>query len=247
MIVNTIIIILAIILAVVGFVGGKWFWQKMEESPVFAKMRTCVGIAGVVGTLVLFLVAAVLIWMLETQTPECLRQVLTPVNSISWFLCFYMLGYDTSLFRPLAQRRWVSVAVESEGLGIRLKWDLVEKCAAAGLAAIVLGMLLFLASIFTFAVLLMLISAVVGFVSGFMVWEHLKETDIFAGSFKHQLLILSVLTTMVIAAIAGCGIYVAAGYGGVELPRVLWVSVMLFIEGLAWYMLSLCVVAFRAR
>jgi hypothetical protein len=185
--------------------------------------------------------------MLETQTAEWLRQVITWVNIISWFFCFYILGYDTSLFRPQPPGKEIPVTVAGEGSKFHLKWDLVKKRVVVGLIAIVPGILLFLGSVFTFEVLLRWVIAVVSFALGFLVWEHLKETGILVGSFKHQLVFLSVPTTIAIAYIAGYGAYVGAGGGGVESLRCLLLSIMLFVECIAWYMLGLCVAVFRRK
>jgi hypothetical protein len=93
----------------------------------------------------------------------------------------------------------------------------------------------------------MWVVGVVAFAMGFLVWEHLKETGILTGTFKRQLVILSLLTTVAIGYIAGYGIYVGSLATNPESIQILLVSFMLFIECIAWYMLALCIVVFRAK
>ncbi len=51
---DLLIIILAVALALVGFRGGTWLWQKMAESPIWGQIRKCVKIISLGGTTGLF-------------------------------------------------------------------------------------------------------------------------------------------------------------------------------------------------
>jgi hypothetical protein len=88
---------------------------------------------------------------------------------------------------------------------------------------------------------------IVGFAMGFSIWEHLKETGVITGTFKHWLVILSFITTIVIGCIAGYGLYVDFLARNPESIKILLVTIILFIGGMDGYMLGLCIVAFRAR
>jgi hypothetical protein len=244
---DLLIIILAVPLALMGLLGGLWLWQKMAESPIWEQIRKWVKIVGLCGTLASFAIVIFLVWMLETQPPEFFRHVIPPVNIVSWFLYFYMLGYDASILRPEPEDMKAPHGDKKSTLKLHIKWGLLEKELFASIIAIAPAVALLLFSRIGIQVFGMWVAGVLGFAMGFFFWEHLKETGILTGPFKRQLVILSFLTTVVSGCIAGYGVYVGFSAGNPESIKILLVSFMLFIECLAWYMLALCVVVFRAK
>ena len=245
--IDLLIIILAVVLALGGFMGGTWFWQKMAESPMWEQMRKVVKIIGLGGASGLFAVVIFLVWKMETQPPEFFRQYISCINIGTWFLFSYLLGYDASILRPEPEEMKAPHGNEKSTLKCHIKWDLLRKELFACIIAIAPAVALLLFSRIDIQVFKMWVAGVVGFATGFFFWEHLKETGILTGTFKRWLVILSLLTTVFIGCIAGYGVYVDFSAGNPESIRFLLVSVMLFIECMAWYMLALCVVVFRVR
>jgi hypothetical protein len=241
------IIILAIALALGGLMGGMWLWQKMAESPIWEQMRKYVKIVGLGGASGLFAIVIFLVWKMVTQPPEYFRQCISCINIGPWFLFFYMLGCDASILCPEPEEMKAPHGNEKSTLKFHLKWDLLKKELLASIIAIAPAVALLLFSKIGIQVFEMWVAGVVGFAMGFFFWEHLKETGILTGPFKRQLAILCLLTTVVIGCIAGYGVYVDFSAGNPESIRTLLVSIMLFIECMAWYMLALCVVVFRAK
>ena len=244
---DLLIIILAVALALIGFMGGRWLWQRMAESPIWEQIRKYAKIGGPFSASVSFAFVIFLVWKMETQPPEFFRQCISCINIGSWFLFFYMLGYDASILRPGPEEKKSFHRDEESKLRCHIKWDLFKGELFASIIAIAPAVVLLILYRIDIQVFEMWVAGVVGFAMGFFFWEHLKETGILTGAFKHLLLFLSLLTTFVIGFIAGYGIYVDSSAGNPESIRLLLVSIMLFIEGMAWYMLALCVVAFRAK
>jgi hypothetical protein len=158
-----------------------------------------------------------------------------------------MLGYDASILRPEPGEMEAPHGNEKSTLKFHIKWDLLKKELFLSIIAIAPAVALLLFSSIDIQVFEMWVAGVVGFAMGFFFWEHLKETGILTGTFKRQLVILSLLTTVAIGYITGYGVYVGFSAGNPESIQILLVSFMLFIECLAWYMLALCVAVFRAK
>lgn len=241
------IIIIAVALALIGLLGGIWFWQTMAESPNWEQIRRCLKILGPSGALSLFAILISLVWMIETQTTEVIRKFVPAMNIFSWFLCFYMLGYDVSILLPRSEEMKAPHRNEKGTFKCHIKWDLLRKVLFAIIILIVPAVVLLLLSKISIYVFGMWVVGVVGFAMGFFFWEHLKEADVITGYFKRWLVILSLLTTVAIGFIAGFGFYVDFSAGDPESIRIFLVTFMLLIWGVAWYMLALCVVAFRAK
>ncbi len=244
---DLLIIILAVILALAGFIGGIWLWQKMAESPIWEQIRKCVKIVGVSGTPVLCAIVLFLIWMMETQPPEYFRQYISCINIGGWFFFCYMLGYDASILLPEPKEKKPPHGYEKNRLKCHIKWDLLRTESILGVIAIAPAVALFLFSWSEIQFFEMWVAVVVGFGMGFFFWEHLKETGILTGSFKSPLVILSLFTTVVILGIWFYGVYVDSSGGNPKSIQTLLVCIILFTACMAGYMIALCVVAFRRK
>lgn len=243
---DLLIIIIAVALALMGLLGGLWLWQKMAESPIWEQIRKWMKIVGLCVTPALFAIVIFLVWMIKTKPPEFFRQFISLINILSWLLYFYMLGYDASILRPEPEEMKAPHGNEKSTLKFYIKWDLLKKELFACIIAIAAAALLLFSNL-DIQVFGMWVVGVVVFAMGFLVWEHFKETGILTGTFKRQLVILSLLTTVAIGYIAGYGVYVSSSAANPESIQILLVSFMLFVGCIAWYMLGLCVVVFRAK
>jgi hypothetical protein len=244
---DLLIIILAVVLALVGLMGGLWLWGKMAESQSFPQIRRCLKIVGLCGASLLFAFVILLVWKMETQPLEFFRQYISCINILSWWVSFYMLGYDASILRPEPKEMKAPHGNGKSTMKFHIKWDLLKKELFATIIAIGLAVVLLLFSMISIQVFKMWVASVVGSAMGFSFWEHLKETFIFTDTFKHWLVILSLVTTVAIGCIAGYGVYVGFSAWNPASTTILLVSTILFYECLAWYMLALCVVVFRAK
>jgi len=242
---NLLIIIIAVALALGGFIGGTWLWEKMAESPIWGQIRKCVKIVGLGGALVFLAIVILLVCKMETQPPEYFRQYISCINIGSWFFFFYMLGYDASILLPKSKEMKPPRGNEKGTLKCHIKWDLLKTELLLGIIAIAPAAALLLFSWKNIQLFEMWVAVVVGFAMGFFLWEHAKETGILTGPFKRWLVILSLLTTVVILAIWFYGVYVDSSGGNPESIQTLLVCIMLFIVCMAGYMIALCVVAFR--
>ena len=181
---DLLIIILAVTLALGGFMGGKWFWQKMPESPIWEQIRRYVKMLGIFGALGFFGFAIILVW-----NTEFFRQHVFLINIGSCFLFFYMLGCDASILRPQPEEMEAPHRKEKTTSKFHIKWDLLKKELFACIIAMVPAVGLLLLSRVNIYVFGMWIVGVVGFGMGFFFWEHLKETDILTSTFKRLCLL----------------------------------------------------------
>jgi len=241
---DLLIIIIAVALALMGLMGGMWLWQKMAESPIWGQIRKCVKIAGLGGALGFLAIVILLACKMETQPLEYFRQYISCINIGSWFIFFYMLGYDSSILLSESEEMKPPHANQKSTLNCHIKMDLLKTELFLGIIAITAAVALLLIGLRVFE---MWVAGVLGFAMGFFFWEHLKETGILTGTFKRRLVFLSLLTTVVIGNIAGYGIYVDFSAGNLESIHNLLVSIMLFSACMAGYMIALWVVAFRAK
>jgi hypothetical protein len=241
------IILLAVLLALVGFTGGIWFWQKMAESPLWEQIRRWLKVLGVCGALSFFASVIYLVWMMETQPAGSILKLIFTMNTFSWFLCFYVLGYDVSILRHIPEGIKDSNRKEISPFKYPIKLGLLLRVLFTALFLIAPAVGLLLLSMISKYVFMMWVAGIVGFTMGFSIWEHLKETGVITGTFKHRLVILSFIATIIIGCTVGYGFYVDFWARNPESIQILLMSMVLFIGSMAGYMLGLCVVAFRAR
>ncbi len=244
---NLLVTILAVILGLTGFIGGIWFWQKMAKSPIWEGMRKYVKLIGTGGAAGLFAILIFVAWKMEIQALEFYRQWTYSINIVSWFFLFYLLGYNASIFRPEPEEMKNSHQDEKSPLPLHIKWDLLIRELFLSIIAIVPGVALLLFSRIGIQVFGIWVAGVVGFSMGFFFWENLREFGILTGVFKRQTVILSLVTTVVMGYIASYGVYVSFFTESIQSIQIFLVSFMLFIECMAWYMVALCVVAFRVK
>ncbi len=244
---DLLIIIVAVVLPLAGLMGGLWLWKKMAESPIWGQIRKFVKIVGVVSTPVLFAIVIFLVWMMKTQPPEDFRPYISCINIGCWFFFCYMLGYNASILLPESKEKKHPHGNEKNTWKYHIKWDLLRAELILGILAIAPAVALFLFSWREIQFFEMWVAVVVGFAVGFFFWEHLKETGILTGSFKRQLVILSLFTTVVILGIWFYGVYVDYSGGNPESIQTLLVCIILFFACMAGYMLALCIVVFRRK
>ena len=202
-------------------------------------------IAGLLGAPVLFAIVIFIVWTMETHPPEFYRHCISCINTALCFIFFYMLGYVASILHPEPEKMKFSNGNNKSTSKLHIRWDLLQRVLLASLIAMVpaVGLLLFSGiSIYVFE---MWAAGVVGFAMGFSFWEHIKETGFLTDTLKRKLVIPSLLTTIAVGYIAGYGVYVDLSVANPESIQTLLVSTMLFTECMAWYMVGLCVVAFR--
>jgi len=244
---DLLIIILAVILALAGFIGGIWFWQKMAKSPIWEGMRMYVKLIGTGGAAGLFAMLIFVAWKMETQASEFYRQWTSCISMVSWFFLFYLLGYDSSILRPEPEETKNPHRNEKRPLPLHIKWDLLIRELFLSIIAIVPGVALLLFSRIGIQVFGMWVAGVVGLAMGFFFWENLREIGILTGAFKRQIVILSLVTTVVMGYIASYGVYVSFFAENIQSIQIFLVSFMLFMECMAWYMVALCIVVFRIK
>ncbi len=244
---DLLIIILAVILALAGFIGGIWFWRKMAKSSIWEAVRKYVKLIGIGGAVGSFAILIFVGSKMETEASEIYRQWTSCISIVPCFILFYLLGYDASILRPEPEETKNSRRSEKSPLPLHIKWDLLIRELFLSIIAIVPGVALLLFSRIVIQVFEIWVAGVVGFAMGFFFWENLREIGTLTGAFKRQIVILSLITTVVTGFIASYGVYVFFFTENIQSIQIFLVSFMLFMECMAWYMVALCVVVFRTK
>lgn len=285
---ESIIFSLFIILALIGYVGGVWLWSFLAESEKIMDMKNIIKIVGIIGIIALFGTVGFSLYMFF-QTESVLRSSIFNLNFLLLFLVFYLLGYDYAIMRSENKSQGLKIENSvntikkteeneeknnNDGL-FTLDWKIIKN---VGSAILVVVLLFFFPLLLTglygnlvgetgaslsnmMELFLIFLICILGFGIAYMVWEHLKKSDLIKGGFKTQLIILSLATTIVAIFLLGYGIF-TIDYGiytnGYDLPffntmgtytdlRNIVISITLFMECMGFYFLGLFISIMLAK
>jgi hypothetical protein len=251
------------------------------------EMKNIIKIVGIIGIIALFGTVGFSFYMFF-QPESVLRSSIFNLNFLLLFLVFYLLGYDYAIMR--SENKSPGLKIENSDINKKaekseeknnsnglftLDWKIIKN---VGSAILVVALLFFFPLLLTglygnlvgetgaslsnmmelFAIFLI---CILGFGIAYMVWEHLKKSDLIKGGFKTQLIILSLATTMVAIFLLGYGIY-TIDYGiytnGYDLPffntmgtytdlRNIVISITLFMECMGFYFVGLFISILLAK
>ncbi len=233
---------LGIVVFPVGFFGGRWLWQKMAQSPLLSSMRKFIRSIGILGTVAMFLGTLACVGAVLVVSETTLQEYARPLSWGGAFLLAYLIGYDISILKKRAPNKTDAAVTRAQEfkLSFRIRWDLVKKVFAVVFLICFLPYLILVAlSFIGWDLFVDVLLIAVGGSLGYIFWEHLKDTGMLTGSFLQQLLLLSLITTGVIGFIYGYAIYVGTSPGVPDAPEILFLSIAMFTECMAWYLLSL--------
>ncbi|MHA1269841.1 MAG: hypothetical protein ACTSPY_08670 [Candidatus Helarchaeota archaeon] len=248
-----------ILLGMFGYAGGVWLWKFLARSKEILKMKKYIIIVGIFGLISLFSVMGFSFFM-YFQPETILRNQISFLNYLLVFMLFYLFGYDYSIINKDKLHDDDSTKLNSTqnknsrfGSLFKVDWDIIKK---SGLAMVIISLLFFvplliigiygnLLLIYGNLLILMMqtfmifLICILGFGIAYIVWEHIKKSDLITGNFKNKLVILSIATTIAVIMLLGYGIY-SIYYGGTYFDlQMIVIAISLFIECMAFYFLGL--------
>ncbi|TFF85468.1 MAG: hypothetical protein EU551_03960 [Promethearchaeota archaeon] len=278
---ESIIFSLVIILALIGYVGGVWLWSFLAKSEKIMEMKNIIKIVGIIGIIALFGTVGFSIYMFF-QPESVLRGSIFNLNFLLLFVVFYLLGYDYAIMRSENKNHGLKIETSdniikkteeneeknnNDGL-FTLDWKIIKN---VGSAILVVVLLFFFPLLLTglygnlvgetgasltnmMELFVIFLICILGFGIAYMVWEHLKKSDLIKGGFKTQLIILSLATTIVAILLLGYGIY-TIDYGVPLLDTVgsytdlrnIVISITLFMECMGFYFVGLFISIILAK
>ncbi|MCP4760766.1 MAG: hypothetical protein GY870_03225 [archaeon] len=172
-----------------GVIGGRWLWEQLASSdifrsgiPIYVKSVGFVAIA----IFLIFILEGFYIYLIEENA--IIIQIVQSGTQLMYFVAVYNIGYLISIWNPTVEEK-------KDG---EIEFKLKKKLNLQVLSCISIWILLsFIISIiitqnFTSILFLYLATGGAGMAIGWIVWEHLKETDMLSGEFLKTLKILSI-------------------------------------------------------
>ncbi len=243
-------IILGIVIIPVGFLGGRWLWQKMAQSPLLTRVQKFIRPIGIIGTVAMFTSSIACLGAVMLLPCSTLFDLAKPLSMGGSFLLGYLVGYDVSIIKnqKFGNADQAPITLPEASNAFHIRWELVRQVffhifLVFSISYLVLAV--FAAIRWDLFFDLLLVS--VGGSLGYLFWEHLKNTGYLVGTFLKQLLILSLATTGFMAFFFWYSIYVTTCSCPPDPqilfiernPQILFISLALFTECLGWFMLSL--------
>jgi hypothetical protein len=242
-----ILLLITVIVSIIGYVGGLWLWEYLATSELmkedFRKLVKRVGVFALIGFIGLISVIGYLAFTAEIQF---LHSIIKFVNWLMLFMVAYNTGYLLSIWResPVSE---TEVAGSTERK-VKVDWEIIKavlKIAAPSLfiimgstltVGIIQGMLDFVLTAIGLQLLLF-----GGFCIGYIIWEHLKKTNLISGDFRTQLRWISVIFMLVIGALTIYGFVVSYDIIIAEILRQLMLYYAIFLICMFFYFLGLYV------
>lgn len=196
----------------VGYLGGIWVWEYLSASE-FVKDKIIspikrFGWAGII--IFLGLIIATVYFSFTTQA-SILFDVINFLNWVMLFMLAYNSGYLLSIWRnPLQIDAKKPEANDAKMLDKRII-KAVFRMAVPSLL-IIMGTSVVIGIVkgnINFVLLALGIQVLLfsGFCLGYIIWEHLKKTELILGAFKEQLKIISIIFLIILAALTIIGFY----------------------------------------
>ncbi len=238
---------ITLLVSLIGYIGGIWLWEYLATSELmkedFRKLVKRVGVFALLGFIGLISVIGYLAFTAEIQL---LHTIIKFVNWLMLFMIAYNTGYLLSIWREGAVTEGAKGAT-SEGMQ-KVDWDIIKavlKIAAPSLF-IVMGSTLTIGIIrgeldFVMTAVGLQILLFGGFCLGYIIWEHLKKTNLISGDFRTQLRWISVIFMVVIGILTIYGFVVSYDIIIAELLRQLMLYYAIFLICMFFYFLGLYV------
>ncbi|MHA1131628.1 MAG: hypothetical protein ACTSQI_19700 [Candidatus Helarchaeota archaeon] len=241
------LICITIFVSIIGYVGGLWLWEYLTTSKLlkddYKKLIKRGGIFALLGFIFLIIMSGYIAFMAEI---ELLHSIINFINWVLLFMCAYNTGYLLSIWRD------GGVAGASERADLEQKgkvdWEIIRavvKLAAPSLLVIMSSTLMigiiqewfdFVLVAFGFQLLLF-----GGFCLGYIIWEHLKKTNLIIGDFRKQLRWISLIFMIILGGLTIYGFIVSFDLIIAELLRHLMLYYTIFLICMFFYFLGLYV------
>lgn len=242
------------LVSVIGYFGGVWLWEYLASSELLTEeMKSLIKKVGW-GALVVFIIiiGSTLFLSFSAQT-ELLISIVNWVNILLLFMLAYNIGYLVSIWRkPLKTEGDEGIALEE---GVKIDWGIAKAVFKVALpsfstiigATLIVGITqgqintMFLA--IGFQILLFF-----GFCLGYIIWEHLKRTNLISGRFLAQLKWVSLIFLIASGGLTLYGIItVSTEVIIIQILRELMLYYAVFLVCLFFYFLGLFISILKSK
>lgn len=242
-----ILIYMSAVVSVIGYIGGIWLWEYLATSELLnEEMKSMIkrlGWVALIGFIILISATGVLSFTAEAS------MLITIVNLVNWLLLFmlaYNVGYLISIWREPMKLKGNEVETSEF---VKVDWRIIKKVfrlAIPGLliifgATLVVGIIQGDLNVIILPIGIQLL-LFLGFCVGYIIWEHLKRTDLIEGKFKAQLKWISVVFLIISGGLTIYGfIIISTELIIIQILRELILYYAIFLLCLFFYFLGLYV------
>jgi hypothetical protein len=248
----SILIYITILLSFIGYFGGVWLWKYLASSELIkGDMKRIIKGVGILALIGFIGFISISIYISFNADFSLLQLIVTIANYLFGFMTFYCIGYLISIWRTaLVSEK----TVEHNNEGFKLDWAIIKPvlkralpcCAVIGLIMVIIGISLgqILTLLFYYGIILLLI---VGLCVGYLVWEHLKKSNLISGSFQMQLKWISVAFLIALAGLTLYGVFISSIVPIIQLYRDLILYYSIFVICLFFYFLGLYISLIKSK
>ncbi len=210
-----IIIYLTILLSFIGYFGGIWLWDYLATSELIkGNLKRTIKVFGifVLPGFIAFIFFSIYIAFYGDSS--VIQSIVTIANYLIMFMMAYCIGYLISIWKiisPTGER--VSANPEER---FQLDWTIIKSVLKLAIpCAAVIGVIVLIGGIYQGQLLTMLfyygiiVLLIIGLCLGYLIWEHLKKSDLITGDFQKQLKYVSIIFTVALGALALYGLIIS--------------------------------------
>ncbi|MHA1651730.1 MAG: hypothetical protein ACTSYB_16175 [Candidatus Helarchaeota archaeon] len=198
--------------AIIGYIGGIWLWEYLATSELITnelKRRIKIG-----GLFILIGFAAFISFNLYIAFYgdfQFLQMIIYYGNNLLLFMFCYFIGYLLAIWKPQKEPE----SQKNFQKKFSVDWVIIKRLfrVIIPICGIIFGIFLgigliqeqLLNYLLYYGIFLLL---VLGFCLGYLIWEHLKKTNLISGQFQMQLKWISIVATGILGMLVGYGFFV---------------------------------------
>jgi len=209
-----IIIYATIILSLIGYLGGIWLWKYLATSELIkGNMKRTIKLFGIVVLIGFIAFISFSLYIAFFGDPSVIQSIVSIANYVILFMVVYCIGYLASIWRissPASESNNANL-----GKAFQLDWAIIKRvlklaipCGAViGVITVILGIYLgqLPSALFYYGIIVLLLG---GLCLGYLIWEHLKKSNLITGDFQKQLKYVSIVFTVALGALALYGLLI---------------------------------------
>lgn len=246
----SILLYITILVSAIGYVGGVWLWEYLASSELIkGKLMRIIKIVGIFALLGFVTFICISIYIAFYGDFILLNSIVTNANYLLLFMFTYFLGYLLSIWNPTPE----SEIQEESQKRFQLEREVIKKVGkialpVAGIGSVlivIVGLIIgdLIPYLFYCGIYLLVI---LGFCLGYLVWEHLKKSDLLKGEFQKKLKWISIASTIVLGGLMVYGFWVVS-LMKIVLYQELILYYTIFIICMFFYFLGLYVSVIKSK
>ncbi len=246
----SIVIYVTILVSIIGYVGGIWLWEYLATSELIkGSMKRLIKLVGIFVLLGFVAFISFSVYTAFYGEFTFLRTIVTGANYLLLFMFSYFIGYLLSIWYPATA---LEKSVDSKSK-FKLDWAIIKRvlkialpiCAIGG--GIMLGIGIIEKEIAAYLVYYgIFLFMVLGFCLGYLIWEHLKKSNLITGDFQNQLKGVSILATIALGGLTFYGLAIVP-LDSYQLYQELILYYSIFLICMFFYFLGLYVSVLQSK